>query len=158
MKNISYAPTLVKTDGGRAAAGFKGKARDCVVRAISIATGIDYGFLFAELSASEDWNIEERGVRKDVWKPLLERYGFTWIPLMSRGTGCRVHVRGNELPWLGVPYVLRLTRHITAFHDGKILDNHDCSRNGTRCVYGILVPNAKAEIARKFFKKTLDRR
>ena len=29
-------------DGGRAAAGFKGKAGDCVVRSISIATGIKY--------------------------------------------------------------------------------------------------------------------
>ena len=27
-------------DGGRAAAGYKGKASDCVVRSIAIATGI----------------------------------------------------------------------------------------------------------------------
>ena len=29
-------------DGGRAAAGFKGKAGDCVVRSIAVATGINY--------------------------------------------------------------------------------------------------------------------
>ena len=29
-------------DGGRSAAGFKGKAGDCVVRSIAIATGINY--------------------------------------------------------------------------------------------------------------------
>ena len=32
----------VQTDGGRAAAGYKGNAGDCSVRAISIATGIHY--------------------------------------------------------------------------------------------------------------------
>lgn len=32
----------VYNDGGRAAAGRRGNARDCVTRAISIATGMDY--------------------------------------------------------------------------------------------------------------------
>jgi len=31
---------FVKHDGGRAAAGFKGKSGDCVTRAIAIATGL----------------------------------------------------------------------------------------------------------------------
>jgi hypothetical protein len=34
--------TFVHDDGGRVAAGFKGHAGDCVVRAIAIATGIPY--------------------------------------------------------------------------------------------------------------------
>ena len=36
-------------DGGRAAAGFKGKAGDCVVRSISIATGIKYAEVYEDL-------------------------------------------------------------------------------------------------------------
>ena len=33
---------LEVNDGGRAAAGYKGQAGDCVVRSIAIATGIAY--------------------------------------------------------------------------------------------------------------------
>lgn len=53
-------------DGGRAAAGFKGSAGDCVARSIAIVAGL----------------------------------------------------------------------HYTAVIDGIIHDTHDCSRDGSRCVYG----------------------
>jgi hypothetical protein len=33
-------------DGGRAAAGYKGKAGDCTCRAISIATGLPYQHVY----------------------------------------------------------------------------------------------------------------
>lgn len=34
---------FLRDDGGRAAAGFKGEAGDCVVRALTIANDEDYG-------------------------------------------------------------------------------------------------------------------
>ena len=48
------APTALPwphDDGGRAAAGFSGEAGDCVVRAIAIATGVDYGSVYDEMAA-----------------------------------------------------------------------------------------------------------
>jgi hypothetical protein len=47
--------TFKFNDGGRAAAGFKGKAVDCVCRAIAIATGKPYAEVYSELSALR-WN------------------------------------------------------------------------------------------------------
>ena len=35
-------------DGGRAAAGYKGQAGDCVVRSIAIATGMNYQKVYDE--------------------------------------------------------------------------------------------------------------
>ncbi len=40
---------LQVNDGGRAAAGYKGKAGDCVVRSIAIATGIAYSEVYEDL-------------------------------------------------------------------------------------------------------------
>jgi hypothetical protein len=38
------------SDGGRAAAGFKGETGDCVVRAIAIATEKDYREVYRDLA------------------------------------------------------------------------------------------------------------
>jgi hypothetical protein len=53
---------------------------------------------------------------------------------MQIGSGCRVHLRADEL----TPgrLVVQLSRHLTAVIDGVVHDTHDPSRNGTRCVYG----------------------
>jgi hypothetical protein len=53
---------------------------------------------------------------------------------MQIGSGCRVHLRADELP--GGRLVVALSRHSTEVIDGVIHDRHDCSREGTRCVYG----------------------
>src|SRR6266853_960880 len=41
---------FVYDDGGRAAAGYRGKAGDCVCRAIAIATGKPYREIYGELT------------------------------------------------------------------------------------------------------------
>jgi len=38
------------TDGGRYAAGFRGTARDCVTRALAIATDTPYGEMYKTLA------------------------------------------------------------------------------------------------------------
>jgi hypothetical protein len=40
----------VYNDGGRKAAGYKGEARDCVVRAIAIATDQPYEVVYKEFN------------------------------------------------------------------------------------------------------------
>ena len=54
---------------------------------------------------------------------------------MGIGTGCQVHVRKSELPEKGA-YILNLSGHLTCWKNGELYDTYDCSRGGTRCVYG----------------------
>ena len=135
-------------DGGRAAAGFSGTTGDCVTRAISIASGKPYKEVYERLA---EGNFKQRrskhdsGKRKKTaaegintdrkwFKDYMAEIGFEWFPCMSIGTGCKVHVNADELPQGNL--VLSLSRHMTAVIDGVLYDNHDCSRDGTRCVYG----------------------
>jgi hypothetical protein len=53
---------------------------------------------------------------------------------MQIGSGCTVHLKSNELPTGRL--VVRCSKHVVAVIDGALHDNHDSSRNGTRCVYG----------------------
>lgn len=137
---------IIIDDGGRAAAGFKGEAGDCVCRAAAIATGLHYREVYdliVDLAKTERRGRRKRGIshpRTGVYTPLVHKllvgeYGFVWTPTMQIGSGCRVHVRADELPGEG-RHVLNLSRHMTALIDGRIHDTHDPSRDGTRCVYG----------------------
>lgn len=74
------------------------------------------------------------GAFKEVYQPILESLGFVWTPTMTIGSGCRVHLSENELPTGRL--VVRVSRHLVAVIDRVIHDTHDCSRAGTRCVYG----------------------
>lgn len=72
--------------------------------------------------------------------------GWTWVPTMQIGQGCKVHLRAEELP--AGRLVVSVSKHETAVIDGVINDIYDCSRDGTRCVYGYYIkewPN-KCEI------------
>ena len=138
-------------DGGRAAAGFKGKARDCVVRSISIATGIKYAEVYEDLyKANEEFRTTSRtklakslkqkndsprtGTHRVVLKNYLKKLGWKWTPTMFVGQGCKVHLKKEELP-LGT-LIVSCSKHVTVVKDGVLHDTYDCSRNGTRCVYG----------------------
>lgn len=142
-------PTLAETafvydDGGRAAAGFRGKeAGDCVARAVAIALELPYRQVYddlAELSLAYGGRRSARdGVAPAVTRDYLTRHrGWVWTPTMSVGSGCRVHLRADELP--PGRLVVRLSRHVCAVLDGVVHDIYDPSRDGTRCVYGYWAP------------------
>jgi hypothetical protein len=135
-------------DGGRAAAGYKGFAGDCVTRAIAIATGLPYQAVYDALNVEAKTNpIRSRGTtrrvrnsssrtgvfRKHSGKFLLD-LGWIWTPTMSIGSGCQVHLKADELP--SGRLICKVSKHLVAVIDGVIRDTHDCSRGGTRCVYG----------------------
>lgn len=144
---------FVYDDGGRSAAGFKGTTSDCVTRAIAIASGLPYREVYDALGATARANRKlmarlelnygrhakahaspRIGVWPEVAREYLDALGAAWTPTMGIGTGCRVHLRADELP--GGRLVARLSRHETAVIDGVLHDTYDCSREGTRCVYG----------------------
>ena len=140
-------------DGGRNAAGWKGTGGDCVTRAIAIASGRPYREVYdrlAEGNATQRRSKRERVAQgrtgrrtalhgiftKRKWlKDSMKELGFVWTATMGIGTGCQVHVRADELPPEG-RLVLSLSKHYAAYVDGVLRDTHDCSRDGTRCVYG----------------------
>jgi hypothetical protein len=134
----------VHDDGGRQAAGFKGAAGDCACRAVAIATGLSYRSVYDVINvrgAHERIGKKKRskssarsGVYKDLMRQLMDELGWTWTPTMKIGGGCKVHLRADELP--SGRLIVNLSRHYAAVIDGVIHDTHDCSRNGTRCVYG----------------------
>ena len=131
-------------DGGRAETKSGKKAGDCVARAIAIASGFPYGEIHDRLTAG---NYFQRGGRtqgkgadfgvitqRKWFKDLMREWGFTWTPTMKIGSGCQTHLRADELPRGRL--VCSVSRHYVAVIDGVINDTHDCSRGGTRCVYG----------------------
>lgn len=142
---------LVVNDGGRAAAGYKGSAGDCVARAIAIASGEPYAKVYNRLASGNA--LQRRGKRpsrghgkfsaahgintgRKWFKDYMRELGFTWTPTMSIGSGCQHHLRPGEIPMRG-RIVVALSKHYSAVIDGVIHDTHDPSRGGTRCVYGI---------------------
>ena len=135
----------IHNDGGRAEAGFKGTARDCVCRAIAIATNTPYKGVYRELESLGLDDAKRRGkkgrkchprtgVGRRIYEPYLLSRGWSWTPTMGIGTGCRVHLRKDELP--SGTIIVRLSRHLATVIDGELHDTYDSSRDGSRCVYG----------------------
>jgi len=158
------APQLVTTqrrtmpylydDGGRGAAGFRGEARDCVCRAIAIASGLGYREVYDALNGlgkkerltktRRRRSSSRTGVSKRTYERYLKTIGFTWTSAMQIGSGCKVHLCAGELPQGRL--VVRVSHHMTAVIDGVIHDIRDPSRGGTRCVYGYFTaPHVSAD-------------
>lgn len=160
---ILAAPTALPwqyDDGGRAAAGYRGETGDCVVRAIAIATGLDYRLVYEEMatrakahqarprsrryvtrSGKPASTSPRDGVIRPVYEPyLLQVQGWAWTPTMGIGTGTTVHLAVGELP--DGPIIAQVSGHLCAVIDGVVHDTYDPTREGTRCVYGYYTPGA----------------
>lgn len=149
------ALSWVHDDGGRAAAGFKGEAGDCVARAIAIATGEPYADVYKTLAQYNTEHpltrrekargkVRSKSARNGIHTPTVHRYlvqdrGWVWTPTMFIGSGCKIHLAIGEVPCHG-PVVVNVSRHIVAVVDGILHDTYDPSRDGTRCVYGWWTP------------------
>ena len=131
---------FIYDDGGRKEAGFKGTTGDCVCRSVSIATGLPYSEVyklineFGKKECRKDKSSARTGVYKATIRRIMEHLGWEWHPTMFVGQGCKVHMREDELPKGRI--VVNLSRHSAAVIDGVLYDTYDCTRNGTRCVYG----------------------
>jgi len=141
-------------DGGRQAAGFKGGAGDCVVRAIAIAAQLPYLQVYEDLHAANAAYADLRndklarrlnakgasprnGNHRNVFHDYIVGHGFDWVPTMQIGAGCQVHLLANELP--SGRLIVKVSKHLTAVIDGVICDTHNPSRGGNRCVYGYYI-------------------
>ena len=135
---------LIVTDGGRQAAGFKGNAGDCVVRAVAIASEQPYQIVYDALGEGCRTQRNTKGrkasardgvnVKRKWFKDYMASLGFEWFPTMGIGTGCKVHLHDGELP--AGRLIVSVSKHYTAVINGVIHDAFDPQRNGKRCVYG----------------------
>lgn len=151
---------FVYDDGGRSKYFKAERVGDCVTRAICNATGKDYKEVYdaiSELSKKERTGKRKKGVssaRNGVYKGTYTKYlnsiGWEFVPCMGIGTGCTMHLNENEVPTNEGNIIVSLSKHLSCVKDGKLYDTYDCSREGTRCVYGyfrkkknILAENSK---------------
>ncbi len=150
VKQLSYQ----FNDGGRAAAGFKGGAGDCVVRSIAIAANLPYLQVYEDLRLANESYAQSRndrlakrlnlkgasprnGNHRNVFHGYIIDLGFIWVPTMKVGAGCQVHMRGDELPQGTL--IVKVSKHLSAVLNGVIHDTHNPSRAGNRCVYGYYI-------------------
>lgn len=134
-------------DGGRAAAGLKGTARDCVVRAIAIALERPYQEVYESINIlaldervgcrKKHKSDSEKGVYRRTYEKYLRIHGWKWIPTKFIGEGVKVHLKDGELPMGRI--IARVSKHVTCIIDGVIHDTGCDTRGGTRAVYGYFV-------------------
>lgn len=150
----------VYDDGGRSGAGFKGSTGDCVTRAVAIASGRPYAEVYAALAKGTGFQRAGKcgkraasarngiDVTRKWFKDYMRSIGFTFVPTMTIGSGCKVHLLKGELPQGRL--VVSLSKHYAAVIDGVIRDTGDPTRTTSkhqdgvtslahRCVYGYWV-------------------
>jgi hypothetical protein len=88
------------SDGGRAAAGYRGKGRDCVARALAIAMQLPYAEVYKALA---NGNASERGCReherRQRYRAYDNEYGFPYeyaeyVEIAARPAGRRTAKHG----------------------------------------------------------------
>ena len=138
---------LIYSTGGREKYFKSNVVGDCVCRAIANATGMDYKQVYDLINSyAKKEHLSKRkkkksnarnGVTKDtIWR-ILTDLGWKWIPTMLIGSGCQVHLNEKELP--DGALIVSVSKHLTCVKNRKLYDTYDCSRGGTRCVYGYYI-------------------
>ena len=142
---------FIYSDGGRSKY-YKGKTRDCVVRAICNASGKDYKEVYNainEFAKSERTGKRKRktsNARNGVFKTTYKKYiegvlGWKWHPTMKIGEGCTMHLVESEIP--SGTIIVSLSKHLTCVKDKVIYDTYNCSENEHFDEWGDLVVNDK---------------
>lgn len=133
---VDLTLNYIKSDGGRAEAGFKGKAGDCVVRAIAIALKKDYKEVYDEIAKrneiAEGVKSARNGTRRKVYEKYLNEQGWVWHSAPK--------FEGRKARCFDMPkglVIARQARHLVAVWDGIPIDTFDPTR---KMVYGYFAP------------------
>ena len=122
----------IETDGGRAAAGFKGRTGDCGVRAMAVALGLDYKACYQELAQAHKERTGKKtarnGIYKETFSEVLSRHGWVWHPA-PKFDGRKA--RASDMPKGKV--IVRMSKHFAAVIDGTV---HDSWNSTHKMVYG----------------------
>jgi hypothetical protein len=141
----------VRDDGGRKRAGYGAPKKDCVARAVAIATGKSYREVREALVAATHlyakthrnrvakWITGGRGGRgfnpdkgcyEEVYGPYLKSVGWQYTSTKDR----KVRLRADELP--SGRLIVCVHQHLVAVIDGVIHDTYDSGGAGRRPVKG----------------------
>lgn len=126
----------IYNDGGRSKY-FKGKANDCVCRAISIASNRDYKEVYDSLKKALGTPRNGVFAQNKAFKDWMVANGFVWTPCSGIGVKTSVHFIEGELPKGRL--VCSATKHYVAVVDNKVYDTWDSrynSFNEVRRIYG----------------------
>ena len=144
---------FIYNDGGRSKYFKAQNVGDCAIRAISIATKKDYKEVYNSLKELNKGVSCRNGTPKKVDKKYLEKIGWKWLACIKPGTGMLVHLNEDELPLKGT-IIVQVSKHLTCLKDGILNDAFDCSREGSRGVYGIWYnPNELTNEITQFINK-----
>ena len=133
-------------DGGRMATGkFKAEnVGDCTTRAIAIAAEMPYLEVYETLTirgkkerltkTKRTKTTGRNGAHERTVRKYLLSLGWTWVPTMFVGQGCKVHLTADELPMGRL--IVSVSKHYCAVIDRVVHDTYLDDRNGKRCVYG----------------------
>ena len=126
----------IYNDGGRSKY-FKGKAEDCVCRAISIASNRDYKEVYDSLKKALGTPRNGVFTTNKAFKDWMVANGFVWTPCSGIGVKASVHFIEGELPKGRL--VCSVAKHYVAVVDDKVYDTWDSrynSFNEVRRIYG----------------------
>lgn len=116
---------FVRDDGGRARAGYRGIAGDCVARALTIIAGADYRTVYRDLAranhAAGGPRSARNGISKRAYPSVFEAYGLRKIPIRpgARLTFTEAHAMHGDC-------IVTTTKHVCALKGGALRDIYDC--------------------------------
>ena len=162
----------LENDGGKYEAGFVGKkiTGDCVTRAITIATGLQYSHVRRELMSRQfDWSQKHnskaakrcrarstksvfRGVWAEVYKKYLDDLGWTYVSCAKVGDPNKKYMNTLDIP-VGI-VIVKQTKHLACVIDHVVNDSWDCrqtykwidgqptERKINKCVWGYWIKSS----------------
>jgi hypothetical protein len=123
----------VHSDGGRAAAGYKGDAPDCVTRAIALATGKPYKEVYDSINElvrrASGGTLRKAGAARGVPSYLVGRYmaevGWEYVPLRDATYAHPALLQPGVI-------VVDAPRHLACVVDGVLYDTFDSAHSPVR--------------------------
>lgn len=105
----------------------KRRTGDCVIRAISFATGKEWQDVYSELSAL---GIERALIINDHknWEEYLKYLGYEKQPMPKREDNTRYTIKEfcNELAKENQVYIVKIAGHLTVVKDKNVYDTWNC--------------------------------
>lgn len=146
MKTTPLLP-ITLTDGGRAEAGYKGTAGDCVTRAVAVATGSPYADVYKLMHEAGNKHGSKSAARTGVppaasGEVMREHFGWHYI---SYATGGAKYLTAEDMPDLPAFCAVLTRPHWVAVVGGVVHDTWDSrtpkrGRPGRSRVAGLWVP------------------
>lgn len=105
------------------------RTNDCVIRAISTATGIEWKEIYSALSMQGIKNSLMLNDPKN-WRKYLEKLGYEKYKMPRRADNTRYTVEEfcDEIANDNEIYIIKIAGHLTCIKDKKLYDTWNCGK------------------------------